>query len=237
MTMKINTSSFAFEKKALYVFYLFFSLLKINAQIQVNFGFQCLFVLLSNVILIFPFFNQFEFKKFEHIFKFFVFITLGEIFIVFFENPFLIKFGMLFYLLAKISLLVIFNRSRIDYNFKSILNFLYLFIPIFLGFFLCFFLFNTSSVDLLTAVMIITYSAVATYLFTYIFFFKKFEGKEFVIIGLLLSCFHDILGGFNFFHSIIDKNFIVSYVLIFIGNLSLFYGLWKYNMEFNSELD
>ena len=211
----------------LVVLYIFFSIVKIYAQINEHFLTQSFILVFSNLLLILPFLFENRPEKFLPLFKFLFFLTIGEAIIVYYDNPILLNSGMVFYLLSKISLLMILKRNRENEKIFKTSRVIITSLSIIFAFSVIYIFYNTASVSFFTSILILLYSAFTTYLFIHIFYFKDNRFKKYFVIGLILLIIHDISGGFNFFHALIDKNFIYSYLFISSGNLILFYGFWK----------
>jgi hypothetical protein len=99
--------------------------------------------------------------------------------------------------------------------------------PQLLSFSIGYFVYNDTNLDISSSFLIIIDSVVQALFFSYIFYFKKYSGVNYIQIGIVLLSLHDIFGGFNIFNHNVDKNFIVSFSLISIGNFILGFGLWK----------
>ena len=60
-----------------------------------------------------------------------------------------------------------------------------------------YFVYNDTNLDISSSFLIIIDSVVQALFFSYIFYFKKYSGVNYIQMGIILLSLHDIFGGFN----------------------------------------
>jgi hypothetical protein len=158
---------------------------------------------------------------------YFIILSLGEFIVIFFEEQFFLKLGIVFYLCSKFILLAIFKNTIKDFRLLNGKDFLFILVPQFISFALGYLIYNNSVVDISLSFLIINYAVVEALIFSYIFYFKSYYGVNILRLGLVLISLHDVFGGYNFFNQNIDNHFILSFLLISFGKYFLGLGLWK----------
>lgn len=216
-----------YEGVILLSLYLLLCLAKIYFQIFFDSKLQLSFLIGANCILAYPFFKAHYLHYRVNVLSYFVLITIGESLIVFYEDLTFLKQGIAFYLFSKIALILIFRNFVKEYMFNNPMDFFKILGPQLLSFSIGYFVYNDTNLDISSSFLIIIDSVVQALFFSYIFYFKKYSGVNYIQIGIVLLSLHDIFGGFNIFNHNVDKNFIVSFSLISIGNFILGFGLWK----------
>jgi hypothetical protein len=134
---------------------------------------------------------------------------------------------MAFYLFSKLSLILAFGNSLKDFKLTTGFDFVKILGPQFLSFAIGYLIYNNTNLGISISLLLIIDAVVQALVFSYIFYFKNYNGVNLVRIGLIFLSIHDVYGGFNIFNQNIDKNFIVSFCLISVGNYILGLGLWK----------
>lgn len=226
-TKTILRNNIVYESIVLLLLYSFFCFLKIYYQIFFDSPLQILFVFLSNILLIYPFFVAGFFKPRSNILWYFILITIGEIAIIFYENIYFLFIGMSFYLFSKLSLILAFGNSLKDFKLTTGFDFVKILGPQFLSFAIGYLIYNNTNLGISISLLLIIDAVVQALVFSYIFYFKNYNGVNFIRTGLIFLSLHEVFGGFNIFNQNIDKNFIVSFCLISVGNYILGLGLWK----------
>lgn len=226
-TKTILRNNIVYESIVLLLLYSFFCFLKIHYQIFFDSPLQILFVFLSNILLIYPFFVAGFFKSRNNILWYFILITIGEIAIIFYENIYFLFIGMAFYLFSKLSLILAFGNSLKDFKLTTGFDFVKILGPQFLAFAIGYLIYNNTNLGISISLLVIIDAVVQALVFSYIFYFKNYNGVNLIRLGLIFLSLHDVYGGFNIFNQNIDKNFIVSFCLISVGNYILGLGLWK----------
>mgnify|MGYP006934650737 FL=1 len=216
-----------YESIILSSMYLLLCLAKIYFQIFFDSKLQLSFLIVANTLLAYPFFKAHYFQYRIHVLSYFLLITIGESTIVFYEDLTFLKQGIAFYLFSKIALILVFRNSLKEYMFNNTVDFFKILGPQLLSFAIGYFVYNDNNLDISTSFLIIIESVMQALFFSYIFYFKNHSGVNFLRIGIVLLSLHDIFGGFNIFNHNVDKNFIVSFSLISMGNFLLGFGLWK----------
>jgi hypothetical protein len=216
-----------YEGVILLPLYLLLCLAKIYFQIFFDSKLQLSFLIAANTLLAYPFFKADYFQYRVNVLSYFVLITIGEFLIIFYEDLTFLKQGIAFYLFSKIALILIFRNSVKEYMFNNPLDFFKILGPQLLSFTIGYFVYNDTNLDISSSFLIIIVSVVQALFFSYIFYFKKHSGVNFIRFGIVFLSIHDIFGGFNIFNHNVDKNFVVSFLLISIGNFILGFGLWK----------
>ncbi len=226
----IKTACFqrnVYENVILLLLYFLLCLAKIYFQIFFDSKFQLIFLIVANTILTYPFFKAYYYQQRVNVLFYFALITIGESLIVFYEDLIFLKQGIAFYLFSKIPLILIFQNFIKEFMLNKSINFLKIVGPQLLSFTIAYFVYNDTNLDISSSFLIIIYAFVQALMFSYIFYFNNHSGGRLISIGIVFLSLHDIFGGFNFFNHNVDKNFIVSFLLISIGNLILGFGLWK----------
>ncbi|MCP9764898.1 hypothetical protein [Lacihabitans soyangensis] len=158
---------------------------------------------------------------------YFAILSVGEFFIIFNKNVIFLKLGIFFYLLSKFILLLLLKNSLKDFQLVTIWDSIKIIGPQLVSFALGFLIYNNADLDISLSVLVIIYAVLSALIFSYIFYFKNFVGMRFIVIGLILITIHESFGGLNFFNSYIDKDFVISFILISAGKYFLGLGFWK----------
>lgn len=226
-----------YKSLAVFALYLVLSSLKIVGQTHHNFIFQLVFLIGSNLLLIFPFLKNYQ-KGFDfRIILYFIFIFLGQSIIILYQNLTFLKLGMVFYILAKIMLLLTLDHQHGEIRLKTSKDYWKILSPQVASFALAYLLYNDSKLDSTTSILIIIYSELGALLFTYLLYLNNLKNQIFIKFGLMFLLIHDTLGGYNFFHQLIDEHFVVTYIFVIAGNYLLGYGLWCSRKELNKNFD
>jgi hypothetical protein len=221
-----------YDNLLLLIFYFVFSLFKIYYQTFFSPPSQIVFLTLANALLAYPFFKpKFYSSRINVVFYFFL-ITLGESAIILYNIPIFLEFGMVFYLLSKIALIPVFRNTLKDFRLSNVSDFIKILGPQLASFTIGYLIYNDSNLDISVAFLVIIDAVVHALLFSYIFYFKNYTGVNHIKAGMLFLFVHDAFGGFNIFNNNIDKNFVISFCLITIGNFLLGQGLWKSRAEY-----
>jgi hypothetical protein len=223
----IFRDSVVYENIFLLLIYSLFCSAKIYFQIFFDPPIQVLFLVGANTLLAYPFFKAKFFQPRVSVLWYFLLITIGEIIIVFYEDLDFLKLGMSFYLFSKIALILVFRNTLKDFRLTKLNDFLKILGPQVVSFAIGYMIYNDSNLDISISFLIIIDAVVQALVFSYIFYFKNGSGVNFVRAGLVFLSLHDVFGGFNIFNHNVDKDFVVSFVLISTGNFILGYGLWK----------
>ncbi|MCP9754416.1 hypothetical protein EGI26_04475 [Lacihabitans sp. CCS-44] len=227
MIKTIFRDSVVYENIFLLLIYSLFCIAKIYFQIFFDPPLQVLFLVGANILLTYPFFKANFFQPRVSVLWYFLLITIGEIIIVFYEDLDFLKLGMSFYLFSKIALILVFRNTLKDFRLTKLNDFLKILGPQVMSFAIGYMIYNDSNLDISISFLIIIDAVVQALVFSYIFYFKNASGVNFVRAGLVFLSLHDVFGGFNIFNHNVDKDFVVSFVLISTGNFILGYGLWK----------
>lgn len=138
-----------------------------------------------------------------------------------------LRLGMMFYLLSRLSLLLIISKGLTRFKLYTPFDYLKVFGPFVSSFILCFFTYNEYQLDFSLVILIISYGVIGSLLVSFLFYQKQNFSNIYLITAILFFTIHDALGGFSFFNYNFDPTFTVSYILIALGN-GLF-ALWFRN--------
>lgn len=224
---RITRDSIVYENVFLFFIYSLFCLAKIYFQIFFNPPLQVLFLVVANILLAYPFIKANFFQPRVSVLWYFMLITFGEILIIFYEDLSFLKLGMLFYLFSKIALILVFRNTLRDFRLTKLSDFLKILGPQLLSFVIGYMIYNDSNLNISISFLIIIEAVVQALVFSYIFYFKNANGVNLVRSGLVFLSLHDVFGGFNIFNFNVDKDFVISFFLISMGNFILGNGLWK----------
>jgi hypothetical protein len=227
MNKKLLEGTFMYDRMGLVMVYSALCLGKIYFQVHFNYVLQSLFLMAINYILIYPFFKDPLYLLKDKVLLYFVVLSSGEFIIIFYEDLVFLKLGILCYLSSKFVLLLILKNKLQDFRLLTAKDFCKILGPQLISFAMAYLIYNDANVDFSLSILIIIYAVVEALIFSYIFYFKNYDGVNIVRIGLVFISLHDIYGGYNFFNHNIDKYFIVSFLLISTGKFFLGLGLWK----------
>ena len=235
---KIEKKGFTVYKSyPIFATYLILGSLKVFGQIHYQIAYQIVILLATNLLLVFPFLKNYQKGYDFRIILYFIFIFLGQSIIIFYENLTFLKLGMLFYILAKIMILLTFDHQHREIRLKMTKDYWKILSPQVLSFGLAYLLYNDSKLDSTTSILIIIYSELGAFLFTYLLYLNNLKNQIFIKVGLVILLIHDTVGGYNFFHYHFDTHFVITYILLIAGNYLMGYGLWCSRKELNKNFD
>lgn len=173
---------------------------------------NCLSVLLWVNLANFKFFS---FAK--YIFWYFIFITVGIVFVSFYTTELMLRIGVGFYFLARIIFNLFLKRLTTTNMFSSFSNIIILTISLLLVLVIAFSVLG-DYLPFVFSVFVILLSFLHGLSLNYLFFVIKSKAKVSIIISTLMLGFHDLIGAINFFNVVIDPKFLFSNLLLVFGN-------------------
>jgi hypothetical protein len=212
--------------------YLILTFTKIHYQIIDREILQIITLILTNILLWAFMFdkNDSEIREVNYAKLFLAFITLGQVYIIFFKDVIFIKLGITFYLLSRILLLLIIGKGLTKFKLYSPIDYFKVFGPFVASFILCFFTYNEYQLDISLSILVVFYGVIGSLLVSFLFYQKTHFTSLGLTLAIIALTIHDVIGGFSFFNYNFDPTFTYSYMLIALGN-GLFALWFKYTFK------
>ena len=226
-----------YQDTRIFVYYILLCFLKAFFQILDLKEFQVFLLLILNYFLLKPFQRKGVFDQNTKYKLYFGLVFLGQATIIYYNNLFFLKLGTAFFILSKITILFILDHHHSDIRLLTKSDYLKILGPQIVSFSLAYLFYNHGSLDTEMAILIIVMAELEALLATFILYLNNLKKNHIYIkLGVILIMLHDSFGGLNFYNTQLDKYFIISILLISIGNFLLGLGFWRSRSAFNKRL-